>query len=102
MRMWDKKIWTVCKATWEACEALARRPQVISFCSRDAALMWLKRYAKENTFYVLKDRCVKVMNGIVYFLPLGLRPRDLRRTEKDVRLWTKKQLSARGTAKSGR
>lgn len=41
--------------------------EAIAFVNRNAAIMWLKRYAKENTFYMLKDRYVKVINGIVYF-----------------------------------
>lgn len=39
----------------------------VAFGSRNSALMWFKRYAKENVSYILKDKEVRVINGIVYF-----------------------------------
>lgn len=62
---WRDKIWTVWKSdTWY--EGL------IHFCNRNAAIMWLKRYGKENITYSLERQpgvnpLVRVVNGYVYF-----------------------------------
>lgn len=45
--------------------------EAIAFGSRNAALMWLKRYAIENVLYMLKDRWVTVVGGVVYFWDYG-------------------------------
>lgn len=37
------------------------------FCSRNAAIMWLKRYGKEFVPYRLNDKAVCVYNNCVWF-----------------------------------
>lgn len=66
-KAWTKKVWKV----WERDTWYGR---LIHFCNRNAAIMWLKRYGKPGTFYVLQNEvrwtsmCVE--NGYVYFYNL--------------------------------
>ena len=67
LRSWRKKLWEVHELTsWYGYKNLIR------VCSRNAAIMWLKRYGKPGTFYILGNQTrvgdsVRVENGYVYF-----------------------------------
>lgn len=62
---WRDKVWTVWEhGTWYK--------GLIRFCNRNAAIMWLKRYGKNDTTYRLERQhgihaLVRVENGYVYF-----------------------------------
>lgn len=62
---WRKKIWVIWdNNTWYR--------DLIRFEKRNAAIMWLKRYGKNNIIYRLERQhgvhaLVKVVNGYVYF-----------------------------------
>jgi hypothetical protein len=44
-----------------------KRFAIINFCSRNAAIMWLKRYGTEFHVYRLHKQNVMVINHHVYF-----------------------------------
>ena len=62
---WRKKVWVIWdNDTWYK--------GLIRFCNRNAAIMWLKRYGKNNITYRLERQhgvhaLVRVMDGHVWF-----------------------------------
>ena len=64
---WRKKVWRVREHCLWYCY---KNP--IWFCNRNAAIMWLKRYGKAETSYMLENQTrlgalVRVENGYVHF-----------------------------------
>lgn len=66
-KAWRKKLWPVS----EVVSQIGIYTQPINFCTRDTALMWLKRYGKSTKIYNLRGEYVHVLGGVVYFYCMG-------------------------------
>lgn len=59
-KAWRKRLWAVCPT-------FGNHPQLKWFCSRNAAIMWLKLYAEEEKFYRMNGVIVVSYANTVYF-----------------------------------
>lgn len=67
-KSWRKRIWPICEVVSFHSD-LCTEP--IFFCSRNAALNWLKRYGSTIKIYNLRGRSIHILNGNIYFYNYG-------------------------------